>query len=175
MNNYGMLRSYYKMLCCNIVCLVLAYTQEIGRAGRSGGQCEAKMFFNNTDIAQRHVPQSLKDFCQQEMCRRELISEYFNSPITHAQLCCDVCLNISKSVKYFLPKLEDRKIVYDFLRAYRESDSSDISRLVLSDQHIMFISETYEFVESVESLSQMYRIPIVIAEALFSITNLTKI
>lgn len=49
------------------------YTQEVGRAGRDGSKAEAILCYNGTNLAQRHVDRSVKEYCKErKSCRREL-------------------------------------------------------------------------------------------------------
>lgn len=58
---------------------------------------------------------------------------------------------------------------------YREFDFFGISRLVLSDNFILIISEIYEFVEGVEFLFWVNKIFFVIVKVLFNIINVIKV
>lgn len=73
-----------------------AYIQQVGRAGRSGGQCAAVIFCNNSDLGRQGVTSSVKDYCKNDtICRKTVIDTYFGftshtDDLTSA-LCCDVC------------------------------------------------------------------------------------
>lgn len=41
-----------------------AYIQQVGRAGRSGGQCAAVIFCNNSALGRQGVTSSVKDYCK---------------------------------------------------------------------------------------------------------------
>jgi superfamily II DNA helicase RecQ len=89
-------------------------------------KAEAILCYNATDLAQRHVEASVKDFCKErESCRREFISKYFDSPVsTPDHDCCDICndtrshtLKARDEVK--IPSLTERQQMFDILNAYR--------------------------------------------------------
>ena len=89
-----------------------AYYQEIGRAGRDGGQAEAHMLFGLEDIRMRRVFIDQEDagedrkrreharlnmllaYCEASRCRRQMLLRYFGEA---SEPCgnCDVCLEPS--------------------------------------------------------------------------------
>lgn len=87
------------------------YTQEVGRAGRDGSKAEAILCYNGTDLAQRHVDRSVKEYCKErKSCRRAFISSYFDSTVSVPdQDCCDVC-DTSNSCSQVLKSRDDLKI-----------------------------------------------------------------
>lgn len=107
------------------------YTQEVGRAGRDGSKAEAILCYNGTDLAQRHVDRSVKEYCKErKSCRRAFILSYFDSTVSVPdQDCCDVC-DTSNSCSQVLKSRDDLKILtltkrqqlFDILNAYRLSD-----------------------------------------------------
>lgn len=104
----------------------LFYTQEVGRAGRDGSKAEAILCYNGTDLAQRHVDRSVKEYCKErKSCRRAFISSYFDSTVSVPdQDCCDVCdtsnscSQVLKSRDYLnIPTLTKRQQLFDILNA----------------------------------------------------------
>jgi superfamily II DNA helicase RecQ len=152
------------------------YAQEVGRAGRDGLKAEAVLCYNATDLAQRHVEESVKNFCKdKDSCRREFISQYFDSQVSTPDCdCCDICddtcshpLKARDEVK--IPSLTERQQMFDILNAYRLSDTSgDCQSLI--DEHVMhLITDTFEYVEAVEEICKYYRQPTNIAESIHAI------
>lgn len=91
-----------------------AYIQQVGRAGRSGGQCAAVIFCNNSDLGRQGVTSSVKDYCKNDtICRKTVIDTYFGftshtDDLTSA-LCCDVCNAELKCDWQFETPLDEKK------------------------------------------------------------------
>ena len=69
-----------------------SYLQEIGRAGMSGQQSYATLYYNNFDIgAQAKVDQPMKDYCQVQDCLRKHILNYFSFSAVKQDNCCINC------------------------------------------------------------------------------------
>ena len=70
-----------------------SYFQEIGRAGRSGCQASAQLFFNNSDIAANtHVQPEMRQYCEATGCMRSSILRYFGFDLPEKQShCCSNC------------------------------------------------------------------------------------
>lgn len=75
------------------------YVQEIGRAGRSGQDAQATLYFCKRDIA-ANVPGIKSDiigYCNEDMCLRDNLLKQFgfkNSFIVPMHKCCSYCKNI---------------------------------------------------------------------------------
>ena len=133
-------------------------------------QSEALLFYNATDLAQRHVPKSLKDYCRGDKCRRQQLSEYFDSTFESPQLCCDVCMNRVHGVGTFVqPRLEERQIIKDALFQYRSADESGSCAATLTDHVIMLIGDTYEFVKEVNDFVEIFGVPVLVAQTIITI------
>jgi len=84
------------------------YTQDIGRAGRTGMQSTAILYFCNSDISNLKVKQNLVKeemvrFCETEKCLRKHQLNYFDFLLDHNQeYCCSNCNDVEE--------MEDEKI-----------------------------------------------------------------
>ena len=79
-----------------IISSILAYVQELGRAGRDGEPAIATLYYNKSDIADNieHMSAEIRQYCKSTTCRREFITKYFgfeleSTPNVH--FCCDIC------------------------------------------------------------------------------------
>ena len=83
-----------------------SYIQEIGRAGRTGQQSFATLFYNNSDIGANRdtVAQEMKSYCIEKGCFRKFILKYFGhiSPSQH-EMCCSNCTPISEEPSDYVP------------------------------------------------------------------------
>ena len=140
------------------------YTQEVGRAGRDGSKAQAVLFYNATDLAQKHVEDSLKQFCRNsETCRREFLSGYFDSHFSSLDSdCCDNCghgssetLICKEEVK--IPTLIQRQHMSDILSTYSSIDDTGSCQTTLDEQIINLISDTFEYVNTVEKIAKYYK------------------
>ena len=70
-----------------------AYIQQIGRAGRSGIQAEAVLYFNNSDVGHPSIKKTMKEFCKGSQCRRKCLNLYFGCKNEDCDIsqCCDIC------------------------------------------------------------------------------------
>ncbi|XP_028413595.1 ATP-dependent DNA helicase Q-like SIM [Dendronephthya gigantea] len=71
-----------------------SYMQEIGRAGRTGIQSYATLYYNNSDIGshKKHIQESMKSYCKsREVCLRKQLLEYFGFTTPRQENCCSVC------------------------------------------------------------------------------------
>ena len=71
-----------------------SYMQEIGRAGRTGIQSHATLYFNNSDIGKNksHVEDSVRNYCRStDTCLRKQLLEYFGFRVAEQSNCCSVC------------------------------------------------------------------------------------
>ena len=71
-----------------------SYMQEIGRAGRTGIQSHATLYFNNSDIGKNksHVEDSVRNYCRStDTCLRKQLLEYFRFRVAEQSNCCSVC------------------------------------------------------------------------------------
>ncbi|XP_028393186.1 ATP-dependent DNA helicase Q1-like [Dendronephthya gigantea] len=68
-----------------------SYMQEIGRAGRTGIQSYATLYYNNSDIGshKKHIQESMKSYCKsREVCLRKQLLEYFGFTTPRQENCC---------------------------------------------------------------------------------------
>jgi len=74
-------------------CIFLAYVQEIGRAGRSGAEAQAVLYFNRGDLASATMRKDMKEYCtNNSKCKREIINTFFGFKSTVKPFkCCSVC------------------------------------------------------------------------------------
>ena len=76
------------------------YLQEIGRAGRSGGEALAQLYFKGIHLLQCN--DEIKNFVKNTTeCRRKIILDSFSPSVTpvtaHQERCCDICSGIPVS------------------------------------------------------------------------------
>ncbi|XP_066930299.1 ATP-dependent DNA helicase RecQ-like [Clytia hemisphaerica] len=89
-----------------------AYTQEIGRAGRTKCDSWATLFYNNSDIATNtHTEKAMRDYCLSEGCLRKVLTNYFDFYSPKQERCCSTC-NPDTAFPYF-ELLEIRKRIAD--------------------------------------------------------------
>lgn len=72
---------------------LVAYFQQIGRAGREGSQASAVLYYNNSDLADKNMHESMKLYCKANSCLRQVIMTYFasmKSETTNGP-CCKIC------------------------------------------------------------------------------------
>lgn len=73
------------------------YVQEIGRAGRSGLQSYAYLYFCNSDISQHritkgYVSEAMAEYCRNAQCLRECLLNYFSfNKMSNQSYCCNYC------------------------------------------------------------------------------------
>lgn len=66
--------------CCNrnILYFLPEYSLYTTSWQRSGEQCAAVIFFNNSDLGRQGVNTSVKDYCKNDtICRKTVIETYF--------------------------------------------------------------------------------------------------
>ena len=68
-----------------------SYVQEIGRAGRSGNQSYAMIYYNNNDLSSKNVDESMKKYCGEESCLRAGLLGHFGFPLEKQNHCCRNC------------------------------------------------------------------------------------
>ncbi|KAL5020599.1 hypothetical protein ScPMuIL_002317 [Solemya velum] len=72
-----------------------AYIQQVGRAGRSGKQSVAVMYYNNSDVGRPEVSQEMKQLCRNTSeCRRVFVNKGFGfetASTVSSEVCCDIC------------------------------------------------------------------------------------
>lgn len=77
--------------------LIPAYVQQIGRAGRSGQQAKAVMYYTKSDLASTHINEDMITFCKNDnMCHRKFLSAVFNDSCDadvqiNLTKCCNIC------------------------------------------------------------------------------------
>lgn len=94
--------------------LYIAYIQQVGRAGRSGEQCTAVIFFNNSDLGRQGVSKSVKDYCKNDtVCRKTVIDAYFGftsgTDSSTKASCCDICNTELKCDWQYETPLDEKK------------------------------------------------------------------
>ena len=69
--------------------------QQIGRCARDGGSGRARLFVNNTDLANSNLKPCMRSFINAKSCRREILLAEFgykpDSTSYESNVCCDVC------------------------------------------------------------------------------------
>ena len=68
-----------------------SYVQEIGRAGRSGNQSNAMIYYNNNDLSSKNIDESMKKYCGEESCLRAGLLGHFGFPLEKQNHCCCNC------------------------------------------------------------------------------------
>jgi len=78
-----------------------SYLQEIGRAGRSGMQAYATMYYNNHDISSNNtfLSDEMREFCsERKSCLRKILLGYFGFEYEYQENCCGNCNKESEFV-----------------------------------------------------------------------------
>lgn len=122
-----------------------SYMQEIGRAGRTGIQSHAILYYNNSDIGKnkKHINDSVRHYCRStDTCLRKQLLEYFGFTVAKQSKCCSVCdgeygnVGVSKEVvKKKVRHLLDDGIV---LKSLIDNVFSDYQHDVLSDCSLLY-------------------------------------
>ena len=71
-----------------------SYIQEFGRAGRSGQDAVATLYYNNSDIAEnkQNIDESVREYCKlNDSCLRDYLVKYFGFKSVHQNVCCSIC------------------------------------------------------------------------------------
>ena len=84
------------------------YVQEIGRAGRSGSQSFATLYYNNSDIASNitHIDKNMKQYCRETLCLRKYLMNYFEFQCATQKDCCSNCnaMEVEEEENNFIEK-----------------------------------------------------------------------
>ena len=98
-------------------CIMKAYFQETGRAGRDGKSLSACLFYNNRDTAKNIVAMhdDMRNFCSSDdICLRKLLLKLMDLeqtvPVKPIHLCCSVCKEQCKCSKCLKFQLSQTKI-----------------------------------------------------------------
>ncbi|XP_078318569.1 ATP-dependent DNA helicase RecQ-like [Crassostrea virginica] len=151
------------------------YVQEVGRAGRDGHAAEAVLYFNNSDLAEKPVENSMIEFFRTKSCRRQFLSTYFDAPFESVFNCCDVCNKEEPQILGFkVPSLEERHYVQLSLQAYVNADSSGELAFLMSEEKIQTIVDCFEFIRKESSLPLLLNanVPESVSSSLFSILSM---
>lgn len=86
----------------------------MGRAGRSGDECIAVLYFNNSDLGRQGVSKSVGKYCRNDvMCRKNFLDSYFGYDATDTGFACkkcDVCnTDLKCSWQFKEPLMLDKK------------------------------------------------------------------
>ena len=71
-----------------------SYIQEFGRAGRSGQDAVATLYYNNSDIAEnkQNIDEFVREYCKlNDSCLRDYLVKYFGFKSVHQNVCCSIC------------------------------------------------------------------------------------
>jgi superfamily II DNA helicase RecQ len=150
------------------------YVQEVGRAGRDGQAAEAVLYFNNSDLAEKPVENTMIEFVRSKSCRRQYLSTYFDTPFESVSNCCDVCSNDKSDILGFkVPSLEQRHYVRFSLQAYVNADTSGELAFLLSEEKLQTIVDCFEYIRDEATLSSLLNanVPESVSNSLFSILS----
>ncbi|XP_052699385.1 ATP-dependent DNA helicase RecQ-like [Crassostrea angulata] len=150
------------------------YVQEVGRAGRDGQAAEAKLYFNNSDLAEKPIDNSMIEFIRSKSCRRQHLSAYFDAPFESVDNCCDVCCKEGANVIGFkVPSLEQRHYVRLSLQAYINADPSGELGFIMSEEKVQIIVDCFEFIKDESYLSKLLNssVPESVSSSLFAILS----
>lgn len=123
---------------------------------------EAILYYNATDLCQEHVDKSMKEFCsKKDICKRTFITKYFNTVYSApSENCCDFCMNRVLDITNFIStKLIQRQTMRDSLEAYASIDSSNS----LSENSILTIADTFEYLNDCEQIQNILDVPTFVA------------
>jgi len=74
---------------------IVAFVQEIGRAGRDGLSAQSQVLFNASDISTATgITKEMKEYCETTDCRRRFLANYFAynfETLSPLHSCCDNC------------------------------------------------------------------------------------
>ena len=147
----------------------------MGRAGRDGHAAEAVLYFNNSDLAEKPVENSMIEFFRTKSCRRQFLSTYFDAPFESVFNCCDVCNKEEPQILGFkVPSLEERHYVQLSLQAYVNADSLGELAFLMSEEKIQTIVDCFEFIRKQSSLPLLLNanVPESVSSSLFSILSM---
>lgn len=149
----------------------LAYIQQVGRAGRSGDECVAVLYFNNSDLGRQGVTEGVREYCRNDTkCRKFFINSYFGFKSTDTEyICnkCDVCHTDLKSGWEFAQPLtlEKRGMIRNAISMYVQT----IELLNISELHVEKLVFNAEFYMQPSSIVQDFSFDDSIAATLSSI------
>lgn len=119
--------------------------------------------YNATDLAQRQIQNSVKEFCKdRQSCRRVLISKYFDSQVsTQVHAICDIGDKTSSNMlkakgDVRIPSLTKKQQMFDILYACTLSDISGDCQNHMNE-HV--ITDTFQYVETIDEISKYFKQP----------------
>lgn len=129
--------------------------------------------YNAIYLAQRQIENSVKEFCKdRQSCRRVLISKYFDSQVsTQVHDCCHICDKTSSSIlkakgDVRILSLTKKQQMVDILHA---CTLNDISRDCQNHMNEHVITDTFQYVQTIEEISKYFKQPNNIAESIYAI------
>lgn len=159
--------------------IIVAYSQEIGRAGRDGKPAEAIIYYNKTDLGRSTVTNDMREFCTTDECRRQFLCKVFGSSIsaTGHHSCCDICERNCSCMTCAISdseicegnpsshKIETENLIFSALTQYFNAVNHQISLSTLLDPVLLTgltsklatdIAGHYEFINSADTFCITY-------------------
>lgn len=143
----------------------------MGRAGRSGDECIAVLYFNNSDLGRQGVSKSVGKYCRNVvMCQKNFINSYFGYDATDTGFACkkcDVCnTDLKCSWQFKEPLMLDKKgVVRNAISMYVQT----LKLTTITELHVEKLVFNAEFYVEPSSIVQDFSFDESTAEALSSI------